>query len=180
MSSSIVFKQKSIPMATIGLFILLSFSSSQLQAKELTRQGLFHIARNHNANIIQYDAQIGRDGKLDARDPVVAYWIRLAEEGQEKELSWVQRKFAYGFKAKYHAGEDKAVLKMAAKIGRKIRVGITGGRYRAITEISGRPAYIESIYISAHGKGLSGKVDYIEFHGIDTETGAICFEHYVL
>jgi hypothetical protein len=51
-------------------------------ADTLDRQPLFKIERSKNANIIQYDAQLGADGKLHAREPVVAYWLRLAEQGQ--------------------------------------------------------------------------------------------------
>ena len=68
-----------------------------LQAAELDRQGLFRIERSKNANIIQYDAQVRPDGKLDKKNPVVGYWIRLAEQGQEQELTWLQNKFAFGF-----------------------------------------------------------------------------------
>ena len=42
------------------------------------RQHLFKIERSKNANIVQYDAQVGPDGKLLKKEPVVAYWIRLA------------------------------------------------------------------------------------------------------
>ena len=35
------------------------------------------------------DAQIGDNGKLDSREPVAAYWIRLAEQGQVEKLSFV-------------------------------------------------------------------------------------------
>ena len=40
------------------------------------------IAGVPNANIIQYDAQVAPDGKLLKKEPVVGYWIRLAEQGQ--------------------------------------------------------------------------------------------------
>ncbi len=163
-----------------GLAILtLMFSPSVLSGGELTRQGLFRIERNTNDNIIQYDAQIGRDGKLDSREPVVAYWIRLAEEGQEAKLNFVQKKFAYGFKASYNAKEDSARLKMVAKIGRSLTVRLVGDRFRALANIDGRLSYIDVIYIRAHGKGMSTKVEYIELNGIDLETGDVRYERFV-
>jgi len=156
----------------------LMFLPSVLYSGELVRQGLFRIERNTNDNIIQYDAQIGSDGKLDSREPVVAYWIRLAEEGQVKELSFIQRKFAYGFKASYNAREDSAEIKMVAKIGRSLKVRLEGDRFRALAIIDGNLSYIETIFICAHGKGMSTKVEYIELHGIDTQTGEVRFERF--
>ncbi len=163
----------------MGIIILsLMFSPSVLYSGELARQGLFRIERNTNANIIQYDAQIGSDGKLDAREPVVGYWIRLAEEGQIKELNFVQKKFAYGFKASYNAREDSAEIKMVAKIGRLLTVRFAGDRYRALATIDGHLSYMETIYICAHGKGMSTRVEYIELHGIDSQTGEVRFERF--
>jgi len=163
-----------------GIVILtLMFSPSAIYGGELSRQGLFSITRNTNDNIIQYDAQIGSDGKLDPREPVVGYWIRLAEEGQVKKLSFVQKKFAYGFKASYNAKEDTAELKMAANIGRSITVRLVGDRFRALATIDGNLSFIDTIYIRAHGKGMSARVEYIELHGIDSQTGDVRCERFI-
>ena len=164
---------------TAMVVLTLMFLASTLYGGELTRQSLFRIERNTNDNIIQYDAQIGRDGKLDSREPVVGYWIRLAEEGQEEKLSFVQRKFAYGFKAKYNAGEDTAEVKMAAEIGRLITVRRVGDHYRALADIDGKLSYVDTIYIHAKGKGMSTKVEYIELRGIDSDTGDDRYERFI-
>ncbi len=158
--------------------LTLMFSPSVLCGGELLRQGLFRIERSTNDNIIQYDAQIGRDGKLDSRKPVVGYWIRLAEQGQVKKLNFMQKKFAYGFKTSYNAVEDTAEIKMAANIGRSITVRLAGCRFRALTTIDGNLSYIEVIYIRARGKGIFTKVEYIELHGIDAHTGAVRYERF--
>jgi hypothetical protein len=155
------------------------FPASILHGGQLTRQSLFRIERNTNDNIIQYDAQIGRDGKLDSHEPVVAYWIRLAEEGQIKKLSFVQRKFAYGFKARYNAGQDTAEVKMVAEIGRLITVRRIGNYFRALTDIDGKLSYVDTIYIQANGKGMSTRVEYIELHGIDADTGDNRYERFI-
>jgi len=163
-----------------GLVIFtLMFSPSVVFAGELTRQDLFKIERNKNANIIQYDAQIGDSGKLNSREPVTAYWIRLNEQGQVEKLSWAQKKFAYGFKAKFNAKADSAELKMVAKIGRSITVRRVGDRYRALTTIDGKLSCVEVIYIHDLGSGMSVEVEYIELHGIDLQTGEVRFERFV-
>jgi hypothetical protein len=129
------------------------------------RDALFHIERNKNANIVQYDVQIGADGRLDSKKPVVAYWIRLAEQGQIRKLTWIQRKFAYGFTVKLDQDENTATLNLVRKIGRTIEVKRVGEDYRAVTQIHGVASYIDRIFIHASGKGLSTRVDYIDLHG---------------
>lgn len=154
-----------------GLSILaFLLASLTLQASQPERQPLFKIERSKNANIIQYDAQIGSDGRLYKKEPVVGYWIRLAEQGQVQELSWVQRKFAYGFDADFHAASDSVTLKIAADIGQPILVRLHDGKYRGIVEVNGKTSELEKIFIQSHGKGISISVDYLDIHGKDLET----------
>src|SRR5712691_865167 len=58
---------------------------------------LFVIERSVNANVVHYDAKLGPDGKLDPREPVVAYWIMGAEDGRRQDLNAIERLRAYGF-----------------------------------------------------------------------------------
>jgi len=153
------------------LTLALIFASMILHASQPERLSLFKIERNNNANIIQYDAQIGSDGKLYQKEPIIAYWLRLADQGQVQELSWIQRKFAYGFDSKFHRASDTVTLKMAADIGQPIQIRRQKGKYKAIVEIDGRPSELEKIFIQSHGKGVSVTVDYIDIYGIDLETG---------
>jgi hypothetical protein len=96
------------------------------QADGPRRDALFHIERNKNANIVQYDAQVTEEGQLYSKDPVVGYWIRLANEGEIKELTWVQKKLAYGFTVKLGKDKTTAKMDMAADIGRSISVERNG------------------------------------------------------
>lgn len=134
-------------------------------------QPLFKIERSKNANIIQYDAQIGSDGRLLKKEPVIGYWIRLAEQGQVKQLSWIQRKFAFGFSAKYHRDSDTATIDMVADIGQPITVKRVEGKYMAVIDFEGQPSQLERIFIQAHGKGISVTVEYVEIFGVDLKSG---------
>ena len=58
---------------------------------------LFIIERSKNTNVVHYDARLTADGKLDPEEPVIAYYVMLAEDGRRKELSWIEKKMAYGF-----------------------------------------------------------------------------------
>ena len=145
-------------------------------AKDRLTEHLFKIERSTNANIVQYDVQMSADGKLDPKEPVVAYWVRLAKDGRKKDLKWVEKTFAYGFKVKYNAKTNTATMDMAAKINRKIKVYEVQGEYRAETTIDGQSAYIEKIFISSKGKGVSAKITSIELFGKDHKTGEDRYE----
>jgi len=150
-----------------------------LRGEPLQRQSLFHIERSKNANIIQYDAQIGPDGKLDAVKPVVAYWIRLAEKGQIEPLSWVQKEFAFGFDAEYNARNDTVALEMEHDVGRELNVLRVDDEYRVKTTIAGTAAYLEKIYIKAHRRGFLVKVEYLDVFGTDASSGEALYERLV-
>jgi hypothetical protein len=73
-----------------------SYGSATAAAQAQT-QPLFIIERSKNANVVHYDARLNADGKLESREPVIAYWIMLAEDGRREDLNWIEKKKAYGF-----------------------------------------------------------------------------------
>jgi len=148
------------------------------QAETSSRQHLFHIERSKNANIVQYDAQVEPDGTLKKRKPVVVYWIRLAEQGQEKKLSWIQRVFAYGFKAKPDSEAGTVELDMVVDFDRPITVVRDGDRYRATMQIDRSLSYLDRFYVNATRKGWSVKVHYVEAFGEEMETGEPSYEKF--
>jgi hypothetical protein len=146
-----------------------------VQAETLTRQPLFHIERSKNANIVQYDAQVTADGKLFKKDPVVGYWIRHNEQGQEQKLSWIQ-KFVYGFDTKLDKSRETADIDMKADVGQVVKVVRNGDKYSATITIDGAPSYFEKMYIDATRSGWSLDVHYVELYGEDMETGEARYE----
>ncbi len=167
-----------IAFLVVAVATMVMLWSVVVQGDEPGRDALFHIERNKNANIIQYDAQLGPDGMLHSKEPVVGYWVRLADQGQIKQLTWLQKKFAYGFKAKLNRAQDTVTLDMAANLGRTIMVRKDGDDYRAISHIDGVPSYIHKIFIHATGQGLSTKVDYIELYGSAIISGDEQYEYF--
>ena len=140
---------------------------------------LFHIERSKNANIVQYDVRVTPDGTLYREEPIVAYWIRHAEQGQRRELSWVQRTFAYGFDAERAEDGESARLELKADIGRELSVEHDGEAFRAVTRIDGEPSYLEWIFIDSAGKGLSTRVNFIELHGRAIAGGGKRYEKFI-
>lgn len=132
---------------------------------------LFIIERSKNANIVRYDAQLTKDGKLNPEEPVVAYWILHADEGQRAELSWMQKKMAYGFETKPAPSGDGYLMKMVPLPKRELRIKKVDEAVQAQLEIDGKPAVLEKIYVDSD-PGLTGpSVNYVKLFGKDLETG---------
>jgi len=147
-----------------------------LHAGEPARDALFRIERNKNANIIQYAAQVQADGTLHRKKPVTAYWVRLAEQGQEKKLTWTQRKFAYGFDVTLSEDNRSVLLDMVLNLGRPIVVKRHAQDYRAMIDINGVACFLDRVFIQAHGKGWSTRLDYIELYGKDVDNDGDQYE----
>jgi hypothetical protein len=158
-----------LTLGSIALAVGLTAAAGSI-ADETTARRLFHIERSKNANVVVYDARLTADGRLDAGDPVVAYWMELARDGRRKKLSGIERRFAYGFKARF-VDDDTVVLKMAAKIGRQITVDVAAGQPRAIIEIAGHRSVLDRVYVQSTGKGPWPSVEFLDVFGVDLETG---------
>lgn len=151
--------------------LVLTLISAPLLAQDPEIHPLFKIERSKNANIIQYDARSGPDGKLLKKDPIDGYWIRLNEQGQRMELTWVQSTFAFGFKTRLAKDRESAEMDMVADLGAPVTVSRHGEVFRATIPIEGRTSFLDRVYIKAHGKGIKVNVEYVETFGKDVETG---------
>ena len=142
-------------------------------------QPLFIIERSKNANVVHYDARLNADGKLDPKEPVIAYWIMLAEDGRREDLNWIEKKKAYGFDIKPDPSGNGYKMTVVAAPDRPITVRKEGDAACAELVIDGRPAVLEKMYINS-ADGLTGpKVRYIELHGKDVKTGEKRYEKIV-
>ncbi|HPD61318.1 MAG TPA: DUF4833 domain-containing protein [Thermodesulfobacteriota bacterium] len=170
-----------------GIFLLLSIFfvilatapiayGSQPLSQSLETRHLFKIERSKNANIVQYDVQVTPDGKLYQKEPVIVYWIRLAEDGRKRELNFIQRQLSYGIRTKYDPVNNSAIVEIAAARSRAIKVYEVGGVYRGETRINGQPAFIERIFVTSIKNGLFRKTNFIELFGKDIKTGLDCYE----
>src|SRR4030042_2268099 len=146
-------------------------AASAPAAKKVKTQSLFIIKRSKNANVVHYDARLTADGKLDPKEPVIAYWVMSAEDGRREELSWIEKKKAYGFDIKPDPSVNGYKMTLMAAPQQQITVKKAGDAIRAEMVIGGRLAVLEKIYIRSE-EGLTGsKVHYIMLYGKDLKTG---------
>lgn len=137
---------------------------------------LFVIERSKNANVVHYEASLAADGAMDPGEPVVAYWVLLAEDGRRKKLNWLEKKKAYGVKTRPAPSLDGYTLTLAAAPWLPLAVRKVGDAVRAEVDINSRPAVLEKMFIQAKEKLLGPKVEYIVLFGNDIATGAACSE----
>ena len=140
-------------------------------AAQIKTSPLFTIERSKNANVVHYDAQLTANGKLDPKEPVIAYWIMLAKDGHREKLTWTEKKKAYGFTIKPDPSVNGYKMTLVAVPGRQITVKQEKDAVIAEGIINGRPAVLEKMYINASDGLMGPKVHYIEVYGKDLQTG---------
>jgi hypothetical protein len=136
---------------------------------------LFTIERNTNANVVHYEAKL-KDGKIDAHQPVVAYWIMAAEDGRRQELNLIEKIKAFGFNIHSDGVPESYRMVIVSDKKKEIRVFRVGNSVRAEVNIGACNAALQKIFISAHKSFLIGLPDYAEMRGTDVSTGAPCSE----
>jgi hypothetical protein len=148
-------------------------------AAQKKTQSLFIIERSTNANVVHYDTRLTADGKLDPKEPVIAYWVMRAEDGHREELTGMEKEKVYGFDIKPDPSVNGYKMTLMAAPQQQITVKKAGDAIRAEMVIGGQPAVLEKIYINASG-GLTGtKVHDIMLYGKDLKTGRKCSQKIV-
>ena len=114
----------------LSAFSLLLFFTSHraFAASDETSQPLFTIERSTNSNVIHYDAKLGKDGRLDVKEPVVAYWVMRAEDGRRQGLNALERKMAYGFAIENGASDHKYRMMLVSQKDREIQIFEENGK----------------------------------------------------
>ncbi len=132
---------------------------------------LFYLQRTSNTNTIVYELNY-KNGELDAEDPVHVFWIRYGEKGQREELSFIQRKFAYGIKSNL-ISKDKYKLNFVSykKYSMYLMKG-ADNKFGVYALINQKHVILERIFVKINGGSLfSPNIEYVELKGIDPGTG---------
>lgn len=140
---------------------------------------LFYIQRNKNANTIVYEAQRNPNGQLDLEEPVTATWMRYTEGGKRESLNLMERSIAYGVNHK-HTQNGMATMKFAASDKYPFIVQLRpGGQAEAWVMLKGRMARLHHVYVQAEENTWRPKVAWVDLHGTDIATGAPITERYI-
>jgi hypothetical protein len=145
----------------------------------VSNERLFYLQRTSNFNTIVYDLNIGSDGKLDTDEPVKTYWIRYAENGQKQQLSYIQRKFAYGLTAKALNNGNYDIRFVSYKKFPLTLMKAEDGKYHIFAFIAQKQVIINRIFVKIDGGSFwLPNVTYVEVKGSDPETGREIVERF--
>ncbi|PSK94974.1 DUF4833 domain-containing protein [Taibaiella chishuiensis] len=132
----------------------------------------FYVQRTPNTNTIMYELNI-KNGVLDDDNPIHVYWIRYANGGGIEELSYIQRKFAYGLKVSKVAEEKYKLLFAAYDKIPFYLMKSTAGIFHTYVEVNGKMIVLKRIYIRIDKGGTfwAPNVKYVEFKGTEVASG---------
>jgi hypothetical protein len=144
-----------------------------------TEKSLFFIQRNLNQNTIVYDVVMMPNGQF-AADPVREYWLRYGSNGEKKELTWLQKNFAYGHSFKKDKKGNGYFITLTAYNARAIHLTRNHmGKPIATLQIDGKNAQLNYIWVYADNSGKWPKVLHVDLHGKDLTTGQVVFERII-
>ena len=141
---------------------------------------LFYVQRTPNINTIIYELNVDEKGQLNKSNPVHVFWIRYAEEGQQQELSFIQRLYAYGLKTK-DLGNNKYELRFVSykKMPFYLYRSAHDNQFRTYATIAKKEVLLKRIFLQIEGGTFwFPNVVYIEFTGIDPDTGKEIVERF--
>jgi len=134
---------------------------------------LFYLQRTANTNTIVCELNYEKNGQLNVSDPVHVYWIRYTEGGVKKELSYIQRVFAYGIKSQL-LEKDSYKLHFVSYKKKPLYLmrSQKDNQYKVYTTINNQQAVLSRIFIKVDGGTFwSPNVVYMEMKGVDEYTG---------
>ncbi len=155
-------------------FLVAQPANYRTPAAEVTR--MFYLQRSHNENTISYDINV-LNGKLNVEDPIHVYWIRYQENGQKAELSFIQRKFAYGITAKKIKENYYELSFVSYKKQKLYLMPGADGKYHIYTSINKKLSILNKIYLEIKGGTFwLPNIEYVEITGTDPATNQVVKE----
>lgn len=147
---------------------------------KMSANGLFYMQRSNNSNTVIYDANILKNKKINAENPVHAYWIRYAEGSKIEELSTVQRTLAYGLHFNDKSKKENSFEGyFFGYRKRKFVVELNkNNKAVALFPINGKMQVIDRIFVKVEKAGMMPDVPYIELFGHDPVTGVTAYEKF--
>lgn len=134
---------------------------------------LFFLQRTPDANTVIYEINLKKDGKIDAKKPVIGSWIRYEEEQRYKLLSGIEQRFAYGVKSKC-IGKDEFEIRLVAYSKMPLYLLKSGDdqSYKMYIKNGEENLLLKRVFVKVNGGSFwFPKVQYIDLITAHSETG---------
>jgi hypothetical protein len=139
---------------------------------------LFYMQRTSNANTLIYELN-APGGRIDEENPMHVYWIRNAEKGQKEELTYIQRKFAYGLTTKKIANDQFDVRFVSYKKFPLLLMKANDGKYHIFAAVGQKQMMLNRVFVKIEGGSFwLPNIIYVELKGTDQTTGREIIERF--
>jgi hypothetical protein len=147
------------------------YAQEKFPVPAVSNNQLFYLQRTSNTNTLIYELNFSNK-VLNNEEPVHVYWIRYNDKGQQEELNYIQRKFAYGLKSRA-ISKDKYQLNFVSY--KKFPMYLVKGsddKYNVFATINQKQAILSRIFVKINGGSFwTPNIEYVEIKGIDPVTG---------
>jgi hypothetical protein len=131
---------------------------------------LFYLQRDPNTNTIICSLNYDADGKLVEDEPVKVYWVRYADNGEIKDLNYIQRKFAYGIQSEF-LGNNQYKLNFVSykKFPMFLVKSEKDNKYHVYVTVNNKKIKLERIFLRIEGGSFwVPNVKYVEVKGTNS------------
>lgn len=148
--------------------------------KGITNQ-LFYLQRDPNTNTFICELNLDKDGNVDRNEPILIYWMRYDVDGKKADLSYVQRKFAYGIQTK-ELGKDYFELRFVSHKKQVLYLARDDkDKFYVYTTVNQKKIRLERIFVRIEGGSFwLPNVKYVEFRGLNPETNTVIAERLIV
>lgn len=130
---------------------------------------LFYLQRDPNTNTIICQLNVDKRGEVIKDKPVNVFWMRYGDQGEKKELSYIQRKFAYGIISK-DLGNGQFELRFTShkNLPMYLIKSAPDKKYHIYATINNKKMELERIFLRIEGGSFwFPNVKYVEIKGRD-------------
>ncbi|WP_083206157.1 DUF4833 domain-containing protein [Stappia indica] len=133
---------------------------------------VFYLQRSSNANTVVYAARFTQDGKLDPREPLVAYWRRFNTTGEQLPLKMIEDSFAFGVRSRATSDPDVFRIHIVSYSERPATLRLVEpGRAELLLPVGGRTMRMAYAYADVDESGLMPSVREVLVMGHDADSG---------
>lgn len=130
---------------------------------------LFYVQRDPNTNTIICQLNVDKNGVVNKEQPVNVFWMRYGDKGEKKDLSYIQRKFAYGILSK-DLGNGQFELRFTShkKLPMYLTKSAADQKYHVYATINNKKMELQRIFLRIEGGSFwLPNVKYVEIRGFD-------------
>jgi hypothetical protein len=177
---------RSAIMFLFGFISVCTFSQDALKdtypVPAYTDKLLFYLQRSKDKNTIMYELNTLPDGTPNMEEPIHAYWYHYDDGGIITELTYIQKKLAFGINAEITDRlKGNFALTVVSYKSRTLflqkRLINNVYKYRVFMVINGKISMLQSVFVNVVDNFLYyPTVKNVELYGIDAKTGGKVFE----